>query len=1316
SGDVWEGEVCGSLDVRNSLNQLQRLENCTVIEGFLQILLIFRSRTEDFRGLSYPRLTMITDYLLLFRVTGLESLHDLFPNLAVIRGTRLFYNYALVVFEMLDVKELGLHGLKNITRGAIRLEKNPDLCYVESIDWSLIVDSVENNYIVGNKPLSECGDVCPGVLTGNSVCPRTTFNGLSAPRCWSSSYCQQVCPVRCRLLSCSASGECCHSECLGGCLKPGDPTHCRACRHYQHGGVCVPSCPPGLLHFHGWRCVSYNRCRAEDQRCSQDGRKECMRHVAHDGKCMPGCPSGYSTIDESNVMCRKCVGPCPKVCLVGKKTVDSVTAAQDLHGCTIINGSLIINILGGSNITPDLEEHLGRIEVITGYMKIKRSFALISLSFFKNLRLIQGETLEPGNYSFYVLDNQNLRQLWNWNQHSLTITRGKIFFHFNPKLCLSEIHTLEEQTGTKGRQESMDISLKNNGNQASCEHMVLHFLNVSTSKNTLFLKWTPYQLSDYRDMLGFVIYYKEAPHKNVTELDGQDVCGFNSWTVIDIETHKSYKARASGALPSAMLRGLKPWTQYAVFVRAYMLNEHLGHGAKSNVLFIRTNASAPTIPRDVVLTSQFSSNLTVKWKAPLNSNGNVTHYHIRWHRQAEDAELYTLDYCLRDLKMPTRSPTILKTDAAGGGRINSSGPGGVNSEVCCSCPKSERELQREREQVAFQKAFETFLHNQVFRPRTLQAQVTPRSLWNFNTTHSTAFPSAQATQQSPARIQYPFYETKVFAQEQMVISGLHHFTVYLVEVHACNHKYESVGCSAANYIHARTLAKVHADDIPGPVVARLLEKDVMHLSWHEPEHPNGLILLYEVHFGQDHKMDHQICVSRNEYVNTHGGINLRNLQSGNYTAYIRAVSLAGNGSFTPAVHFFVTKQGENHNNMVLPVLLTVISVLFCCIALGIALLFMLRKKTNGTFLTGMLYTSVNPEYISANDVYVPDEWEVPRERISILWELGQGSFGMVYEGVVRDLVREEVETRVAIKTINVGTCLQQHVEFLNEASVMKSFSSHHVVTLLGVVSQSQPALVIMELMVHGDLKSFLRVLRPGADINTDRPPPSLREVLRMAAEVSDGMAYLDAKKFVHRDLAARNCMVSDDYTVKIGDFGMARDVYETDYYRKGGQGLLPVRWMAPESLKDGVFTTYSDVWSFGVVLWEIATLAEQPYQGMSNEQVLRFVVDGGTLSFPVGCADKLTRLMSMCWKNDPKMRPTFLEILESLESELDNSFKQISFFHSKENSRNGRSSTDAAQHVPTGLCTSGMVSESRDGGPFRMRATEHHYVDHLTSR
>ncbi|GAA6093320.1 insulin receptor b [Tachysurus ichikawai] len=182
---------CSSKDIRNDVTNMRSLENCTVIEGHLKILLMFKTRAEDFRGLSFPKLVIITDYLLMFRVYGLESLRDLFPNLAVIRGNNLFFNYALVIFEMLQLKEVGLYGLMNITRGAVRMEKNPDLCYLSTLDWSKILDSMEDNYIVANKNERECGDICPGTIAGKITCVQTTINGHYGERCWNQDHCQR---------------------------------------------------------------------------------------------------------------------------------------------------------------------------------------------------------------------------------------------------------------------------------------------------------------------------------------------------------------------------------------------------------------------------------------------------------------------------------------------------------------------------------------------------------------------------------------------------------------------------------------------------------------------------------------------------------------------------------------------------------------------------------------------------------------------------------------------------------------------------------------------------------------------------------------------------------------------------------------------------------------------------------------------------------------------------------------------------------------------------------------------------------------------
>lgn len=200
-----------------------------------------------------------------------------------------------------------------------------------------------------------------------------------------------------------------------------------------------------------------------------------------------------------------------------------------------------------------------------------------------------------------------------------------------------------------------------------------------------------------------------------------------------------------------------------------------------------------------------------------------------------------------------------------------------------------------------------------------------------------------------------------------------------------------------------------------------------------------------------------------------------------------------------------------------------------------------------------MIASVNPNYVSMQ--YTPDEWEIPREKIIRLNKLGQGSFGMVYEGIL--LNRER--TRCAIKTVREDVSDCERNNFLREASMMKSFDTPHVVRLLGVVSRGVPMLLIMELMVNGDLKGYLRSHR--LESGNEVQPPTLQRIFQMAIEIADGMAYLSAKKFVHRDLAARNCMIAEDLTIKIGDFGMTRDIYEADYYRKLTRGRLPVRWM-----------------------------------------------------------------------------------------------------------------------------------------------------------
>uniref|UniRef100_H3DBQ6 Tyrosine-protein kinase receptor n=1 Tax=Tetraodon nigroviridis TaxID=99883 RepID=H3DBQ6_TETNG len=938
-----------------------------------------------------------------------------------------------------------------------------------------------------------------------------------------------------------------------------------------------------------------------------------------------------------------------------------------MRGCTVLNGSLVINLRGGNNIAAEMEASLGQLEEITGYLTVRRSYALVSLSFFRKLRLIRGEEQETGrNYSFYAFDNQNLRQLWDWSKHKLSILQGRMFFHYNSKLCMSEIHKMEEVTGTKQRQVKNDIALKTNGDQASCETYVLNFTQVRTMSDKIMVKWKSFWPQDYRDLLGFMVLYKEAPFQNVTEFDGQDACGSNSWVIADVDPpHRPPDGDKDKIEPGYLILPLKPWTQYAIMVKTQLSasDEHQVHGAKSEIIYVRTNATKPSVPLDPISSSNSSSQIILKWKPPNEPNGNITHYLVFCQAQQEASELYKFDYCQKGMKLPSRVPTQVDNDEEQ--KWNKTEEQGQGSR-CCACPKTDKELKKEKEDSEYRKTFENYLHNEVFelkRTRQRRSIVGVANQSHPLLTTTLGPPHDTDVQEEDGTLKNQKTVVTVHAKESTVISQLHHFTSYQIEIHACNHHTDASRCSMAAYVSARTLPEDKADDITGPVNHSVTENTV-HIRWDEPSAPNGMIILYEVNYrrlGDTEELHY--CVSRNMY-KVSRGCKLKVMHPGNYTVRVRATSLAGNGSWTEPTYFYVQDPSDPLHVVKIVIGPVICSVLLLLVAVGGFVMFK-KNQTQGP--SGPIYASSNPEYLSANDVYEEDEWEVPREKISILRELGQGTFGMVYEGLAKDIIKGEGETHVAVKTVNESANLRQRIEFLNEASVMKAFSCHHVVRLLGVVSKGQPTLVVMELMTNGDLKSYLRSLRPDAENNPGRPPPTLKEMIQMAAEIADGMAYLNAKKFVHRDLAARNCMVGHDFTVKIGDFGMTRDIYETDYYRKGGKGLLPVRWMAPESLKDGVFTAHSDCWSFGVVLWEISTLSEQPYQGLSNEQVLKFVMDGGYLDRPDNCPDRLYNLMQMCWQYNPKMRPTFLEIIEMLHDDLHPSFQDVSFFYSEEN-------------------------------------------------
>ncbi|KAK6477786.1 ephrin type-B receptor 1-like [Huso huso] len=278
---------------------------------------------------------------------------------------------------------------------------------------------------------------------------------------------------------------------------------------------------------------------------------------------------------------------------------------------------------------------------------------------------------------------------------------------------------------------------------------------------------------------------------------------------------------------------------------------------------------------------------------------------------------------------------------------------------------------------------------------------------------------------------------------------------------------------------------------------------------------------------------------------------------------------------------------------------------------------------------------------------------VERSELSLGRDLGSGEFGAVYEGYFRPTDGPEI--KVAVKTMRVGLYSQEDLEsFLKEAEIMQNFNHTNVVRLLGVALESNPEsripspMVILPFMKHGDLRRFLLATRHG-EIPMFVPSQTL---LRFMIHISSGMQYLSSRGFLHRDLAARNCMLGDDLRVCVADFGLSKKIYSSNYYRQKVAIRMPVKWMAIESMAESVYTSKSDVWSFGVTMWEIVSRGRSPYPGVQNHEMFEFLEAGNRLKQPADCDPKLYQLMTECWSPDPSDRPSFSELEGSLKELL----------------------------------------------------------------
>ncbi|XP_069481961.1 BDNF/NT-3 growth factors receptor isoform X4 [Ambystoma mexicanum] len=291
----------------------------------------------------------------------------------------------------------------------------------------------------------------------------------------------------------------------------------------------------------------------------------------------------------------------------------------------------------------------------------------------------------------------------------------------------------------------------------------------------------------------------------------------------------------------------------------------------------------------------------------------------------------------------------------------------------------------------------------------------------------------------------------------------------------------------------------------------------------------------------------------------------------------------------------------------------------------------------------------NPQYFGITNSHMkPDTFvqHIKRHNIVLKRELGEGAFGKVFLAECYNLYMEQDKILVAVKTLKEAS-ENARKDFHREAELLTNLQHDHIVKFYGVCVEGDPLIMVFEYMKHGDLNKFLRSHGPDAVLmaeGTLLAELTQSQMLHIAQQIAAGMVYLASQHFVHRDLATRNCLVGENLLVKIGDFGMSRDVYSTDYYRVGGHTMLPIRWMPPESIMYRKFTTESDVWSLGVVLWEIFTYGKQPWYQLSNNEVIECITQGRVLQRPRTCPKEVYDLMLGCWQREPHMRLNIKEI------------------------------------------------------------------------
>uniref|UniRef100_A0A672HRZ6 receptor protein-tyrosine kinase n=1 Tax=Salarias fasciatus TaxID=181472 RepID=A0A672HRZ6_SALFA len=434
------------------------------------------------------------------------------------------------------------------------------------------------------------------------------------------------------------------------------------------------------------------------------------------------------------------------------------------------------------------------------------------------------------------------------------------------------------------------------------------------------------------------------------------------------------------------------------------------------------------------------------------------------------------------------------------------------------------------------------------------------------------------------------------------------------------------------------------------VIKEKVQQRSVQLSWQEPQQPNGVITEYEIKYYEKDQKDRIYSTVRSR--STSATVN--NLKpSTAYVFQIRAFTEAGYGTFGPRLEITTKEEatgeappphrGPPEQNPVIIIAVVAVAgtiiLVFMVFGFIIGRRYALAVKFPGT------KTYIDPEtYEDPNRAVHQFAKELDASCIKIERVIGAGEFGEVCSGRLKLPGKRDVA--VAIKTLKVGYTDKQRRDFLCEASIMGQFDHPNVVHLEGVVTRGKPVMIVIEYMENGSLDAFLR---------KHDGQFTVIQLVGMLRGIAAGMRYLSDMGYVHRDLAARNILVNSNLVCKVSDFGLSRvidDDPEAVYTTTGGK--IPVRWTAPEAIQYRKFTSASDAWSYGIVMWEVMSYGERPYWDMSNQDVIKAIEEGYRLPAPMDCPPGLHQLMLDCWQKDRAERPKFDQIVGILDKMIRN--------------------------------------------------------------